>query len=75
MSKIHTHLKLAFVIGLLAAAHLQMKHAGSTTFLDPEIVAGIVLFVMGSLAFGAPKDKKKEKELIFLKNDDYDMSA
>lgn len=74
MTKIHTHFKLAFVIGLLGIAHLQMKQAGASPFLDPDLVAGIVLVVMGSLAFGKPIDEKKEQELI-LKNDDFDLSA
>lgn len=74
MPKIHAHVKLVFVIGLLSVAHLQMKHTGSTAFLDPEIVAWIVLIVMGSMAF-APKHDKDEKNLAHLKEDDYDLTA
>ena len=76
--KIHEHIKLAFVIGLLAVAHLQSQHGASASFLDPEIVAAVVLIVMGSVFFGGAKNRKidEEKESPFLqKNDDYDLSA
>jgi hypothetical protein len=80
--KIHAHIKLGFVIGLLAVAHLQMKHGGSYGVLDPEIVAAVVLLVMGSLAFGNPQTRaptqilvKEEESLFSEKNDDFDLSA
>jgi hypothetical protein len=76
--KIHPHFKLAFVIGLLSMAHLQSKHVGSSGFFDPEIVAAIVLIVMGSVFFGGTNKSKvnNEKESpYFEKDDDYDLSA
>ena len=76
--KIHAHFKLAFVIGLLSVAHLQSQHGSSTNFFDPEIVAAVVLIVMGSVFFGGAKKPQtdEEKESPFLqKNDDYDLTA
>ena len=74
--KIHTHIKLGFVIGLLALAHLQTKHGSSSGLIDPEIVAAVVLIVMGSMAFGNAKTEEKGEKSPFLEqNDDYDMSA
>ncbi len=75
--KIHAHVKLAFVIGLLAIAHLQSKHGATTNFFNPELVAAVVLIVMGSVFFGGSKKSKiEEKESPFLKkSDDYDLTA
>jgi hypothetical protein len=75
--KIHAHFKLAFVIGLLSIAHLQSQHGPTSGFFDPEIVAAVVLIVMGSVFFGsAQKSNNEEKESPFLqKNDDYDLTA
>ncbi len=78
--KIHAHFKLAFVIGLLAIAHVQSKHGATTNFFNPELVAAVVLIVMGSVFFGGSKKSKKskiqEKESPFLQtSDDYDLTA
>ncbi len=76
--KIHAHVKLGFAIGLLAIAHLQSQYGASTNFFDPEIVAAVVLIVMGSVLFGGPKkpSANEEKESPFLqKDDDYDLTA
>lgn len=76
--KIHTHLKLGFAIMLLSAAHLQMKQGGSSAFLDPEIVAAVVIIVMGSVFMGNQKarsDTEDIKSPFLEKNDDYDLTA
>jgi hypothetical protein len=74
--KIHTHLKLGFAILLLTGAHLQMKQGGNPAFLDPEIVAAVVLIVMGSVFVGTPKSETEDIKSPFLeKNDDYDLTA
>jgi len=76
--KIHTHLKLIFVIGLLAMAHMQSNHGKDSAFFDPELVAAVVLIVMASVLFGGAQKPKasEEKESPFLqKNDDYDLTA
>jgi hypothetical protein len=76
--KIHAHFKLAFVIGLLSVAHLQSQRGSSSNFFDPDIVATVVLLVMGSVFFGSTRkaNAEEEKESPFLqKNDDYDLTA
>lgn len=76
--KINAHFKLVFVIGLLAVAHLQTQHGSNSNFFNPEIVAAVVLIVLGSVFFGGAKKAKEdaEKESPFLQmNDDYDLSA
>ena len=76
--KIHAHFKLAFVIGLLSIAHLQSHNGSSSNFFDPEIVAAVVLIIMGSVFFGGARkpNANEEKESPYLQNnDDYDLTA
>lgn len=76
--KIRTHFKLAFAIVLLALAHLQMKQGGATTFLNPEVVAAVVLVIMGSVFVGKEEPQRGADDIKspFLESsDDYDLTA
>lgn len=74
--KINTHFKLGFAIVLLTLAHLQMEQGKDVRLLDPNMVAAIVIVVVGSVFFGKEKEEEERERSPFLEqNDDYDLTA